>query len=128
MQLRTARLCLDCEEVHDAQQCPVCASESFAYISRWIEAPERRVKPRPASSESAETYSRLLEPERARPGTGRLLTRGALGLTLLGLAGWAWNRQGRPGARRPRPDDPGPARPDARTRGGTTDRGPSTTT
>src|SRR5262245_32500541 len=29
MQLRTARLCLDCEEVHEEQQCPVCASESF---------------------------------------------------------------------------------------------------
>ena len=29
MQLRTARLCLDCEEVHDEAQCPVCASETF---------------------------------------------------------------------------------------------------
>jgi hypothetical protein len=42
MQLRTARLCLDCEEIHDAQQCPICASETFAYITRWVPAPERR--------------------------------------------------------------------------------------
>ena len=32
MQLRNARLCLDCEEVHDAQQCPACASAMFAPI------------------------------------------------------------------------------------------------
>jgi len=127
MQLRTARLCLDCEEVHDAQQCPVCASESFAFLSRWIPAPERRVTPRPTSSESAETYRQLLEPARERSGAGRLLTRGAVGLTLLGLAGWAW-QQGRHASRHARAGDPGPARPDTQTRGGNTDRGPSTTT
>ncbi len=38
----TARLCLDCEEVHDAQQCPVCASETFTFMTRWVPAPERR--------------------------------------------------------------------------------------
>jgi len=31
MQLKVARVCLDCEEIHDSQQCPVCASETFAY-------------------------------------------------------------------------------------------------
>ena len=36
MQLRNARLCLDCEEVHDAQQCPACASEMYAPITRWV--------------------------------------------------------------------------------------------
>ena len=48
MQLRVARLCLDCEELHDAQQCPVCASQSFAYLTRWVPAPERRMLSRPA--------------------------------------------------------------------------------
>lgn len=47
MQLRIARLCLDCDELHDAQQCPVCTSETFAYISRWVPVPERRKRPRP---------------------------------------------------------------------------------
>ena len=48
MQLRIARLCLDCDELHDAQQCPVCTSETFAYITRWVPAPERRKRPREA--------------------------------------------------------------------------------
>jgi hypothetical protein len=42
MQLRNARLCLDCEELHETQQCPVCASESFVFLTRWIPAEERR--------------------------------------------------------------------------------------
>ena len=48
MQLRVARVCLDCEEIHDALQCPVCASQSFAYLTRWLPAPERRILSRPA--------------------------------------------------------------------------------
>ena len=31
MQLRTARLCLDCEEIHEENTCPMCASEMFAF-------------------------------------------------------------------------------------------------
>jgi hypothetical protein len=50
MQLRKARLCIDCEELHDQWQCPVCASETFAFITRWMPAPERRKKPRPAGA------------------------------------------------------------------------------
>ena len=42
MQLRNARLCLDCEEMHEEQQCPICASESFVYLTRWVPAEERR--------------------------------------------------------------------------------------
>ena len=42
MQLRTARLCLDCEEVHEAQECPVCLSEAFVYMTRWMPAEKRR--------------------------------------------------------------------------------------
>jgi hypothetical protein len=36
MQLAGARVCLDCEEIHESQQCPVCASETFAYVTRWV--------------------------------------------------------------------------------------------
>jgi len=36
VQLTTARLCLNCDEVHDAQACPACASETFVYLTRWI--------------------------------------------------------------------------------------------
>jgi putative endonuclease len=47
MQVRTARLCLDCEELHPDQQCPNCASEAFVYLSRWIAIEERRKRQRP---------------------------------------------------------------------------------
>jgi len=96
MQLRTARVCLDCEEVHDAQQCPTCASESFAFLTRWVPVPERRSRPRPpeaANPEVVETYRELLSP---KPHSGwRLLRRGALGLALFGVAGWVWRRNTR---------------------------------
>ena len=89
MQLRNARLCLDCEEVHDAQQCPICASEMFASITRWVPAPERRTRPRAATSgDRADTYRALLHTEKSPSTTRRLLKHGALGLTAVGLIGW----------------------------------------
>jgi hypothetical protein len=82
MQLRVARLCLDCDELHDAQQCPVCTSESFAYITRWVPAPERRQRPRAAKPPAATvTASRV-----------------ALGCGLtaaLGVAFAGWSRRAR---------------------------------
>ena len=87
-----ARVCLDCEEVHDAQTCPVCASESFAFLTRWVPAPERRKHPRPSTSPQAETYKQLTTKEVTNPPARAWLTRGALGLTMLGLAGWVWSR------------------------------------
>ena len=35
------------EELHDQRQCPICASEAYAYLTQWVPAPERRKKPRP---------------------------------------------------------------------------------
>ncbi len=46
MQLRVARLCLDCEELHAENSCPVCASERFAFLSTWLQVEERRKWPR----------------------------------------------------------------------------------
>ena len=88
MQLRIARLCLDCEEVHDAQQCPICASETFAAITRWVPIAERRGRSRPNVTPEAEVY-RVLASGQAPSSRGqRLLKQGALGLTALGLIGW----------------------------------------
>ena len=91
MKLREARLCADCDEVHDQQQCPNCASERFAYISRWVPIPEPRVRPRPHSSPEAEVYRQLIEPAPKRPSAvRRVFQQGAVGLTALGVAGWLW--------------------------------------
>ena len=79
MQLRRARLCLNCEEVHDAMQCPLCASETFVYLTRWVPAPERRLQPRPA--ETASAPARL-------PSRGKVVGLGIAGLGILGLAQW----------------------------------------
>jgi hypothetical protein len=88
MQLRTARLCLDCSEVHDAQRCPACASETFAYLTRWVPENERQTAPpRAESSPEAEVYRELLHPEQARANR-RILSQGLLGLTALGVAGY----------------------------------------
>ena len=109
MQLRSARLCLDCEEVHDSNVCPVCASETFAYMTRWIPAPERRVRPRAAPDEDPDdtvpVVARPATPDdtaRTRPprpvpspapaGIG-LLKKGIVGLTAIGLAGWFFRKK-----------------------------------
>jgi hypothetical protein len=90
MQLTIARLCLDCDEVHDAQHCPVCASEAFAYLTRWVPAPERRMRPRPTTSPEADVYRGLTAPEVPPPTRGQLLKRSALGVVALAVAGWVW--------------------------------------
>jgi hypothetical protein len=94
MQLRTARLCLDCEEVHDAPQCPVCASEMFTFMTRWVPAPERRERPRrqePVRPTELQAYRTLLDPAHYPNGRGwKLVRQGAMGLALVGVAGWLW--------------------------------------
>jgi hypothetical protein len=80
MQLRVARLCLDCEDVHDSQQCPVCASETFVYLTRWVPAPERRNQPRPAADQRP--------PAPAPPSKKKLVGYGVLGVGVVGLAEW----------------------------------------
>ncbi len=42
MQLRVARLCLDCEELHAEKRCPRCASGSYAFLTNWLPCDERR--------------------------------------------------------------------------------------
>lgn len=91
MQLRRARLCHDCEEIHDAQQCPTCASETFTYITRWVPVPDRRAGPRATTSPEAEVYRQLID-GRSTGKSGRFLKQALIGATTLGLAGWMWQR------------------------------------
>lgn len=76
MQLRSARLCLDCEELHEDPQCPVCTSEAFVYITRWIPVDARRTRkravPRPANAPRVSTF----------------VKGGAVGLAVLAAARW----------------------------------------
>jgi hypothetical protein len=59
MQLRVARLCLDCEELHTEDRCPRCISEHWAMVSTWLPVEERRRFRRP-SSQTAQTRKRGL--------------------------------------------------------------------
>jgi len=98
MQLRNARLCLDCDEVHDESHCPICASESFAFIKRWVPASERRARQRQPEidgdrRETVTTYKELLAAnQEQRLSTWQLVRGGAVSLALLGAAGWVWRR------------------------------------
>ena len=108
MRLDDARLCLDCEEIHNERECPSCGSEAFAFLKRWIKtsapprdasAAERRhaeTVARPAlSSEQLEAWRTIVEGKPAPPRRGKLVARGLVGLAAMGLAGWAWTRAGR---------------------------------
>ena len=89
MQLRSARLCLDCEEIHLEQQCPVCASESFAFLTRWIPAQERRSTQRPPPPPPPET-------PKATGADFRWLKRGVAGLAVVAISRWVWRNREKP--------------------------------
>jgi hypothetical protein len=90
MKLRTARLCLDCDEVHDHPRCPVCTSETLTYLTRWVPERDRSLRTRPTTSPEAEVYKELVgEDERPRSRRGRrLLKRSVLSLAAVGVVGW----------------------------------------
>ena len=97
MQLRNARLCLDCEELHTEGACPVCASEAFAFVTRWI--PVNVKSPRP----------RRPPPPPAATRRARWLTGATTGLALLTAMRWLW---------RVLPATEGAKRPDQPSRSG----------
>jgi hypothetical protein len=94
MQLRAARLCLDRDNVHGTQQCPVCASEAFAFMTRWVPAPERRRLPRVATVSSVDVaaYRRLLTANAPRPKARDLLKKGAFVLAAVSVSRWLWRQ------------------------------------
>ena len=106
MELRTARLCLDCEEVHEHSQCPICGSETFTYMTRWVPAAESRRRPRQSSSQEADVYRQLITPDETVSNGRRLLQRGIVGLTALGVVGWLLRNRETPASA---PDAPAPA-------------------
>ena len=109
MRLDAARLCLDCEEIHEEQECPACGSEAFGFLTRWIQSTAaERPKPRPngpaptsaarvsPSSEHLAAWRHLSDGTAPEESRGRkLVTRGLLGIAAMGLAGWAWSKTGK---------------------------------
>jgi hypothetical protein len=115
MQLNVARLCLDCQEIHEGAACPACGSESFAYITRWIPAADRQVSARPAPPPNdVETYRQLLAADAGQPKNNRWLKRGAL-VAAVSVAGWLWRRgpDNAPARNRPADAPPQTRRPPA---------------
>lgn len=78
MQLGVARLCLNCEEVHDAQTCPTCASENYTYLTRWVPTAK------PPVEQSQSSKRRVVLPTR----TQRLI----FGSAVLGVAAFWFGR------------------------------------
>jgi hypothetical protein len=89
MHLQEARLCLDCEELHTADRCPRCASDAFAFVTRWIPANERRVYVRRPPSDTQPTHSNR----------SRWLTGAAGGLAALAAVRWLWKAPAAPSQR-----------------------------
>ena len=90
MHLHDARLCLDCEEIHTERQCPACASEFFAQLSRWIPAQARGARARSVESrEVADTYRRLLTPDETLQSAATWRERAALIVATL-RDRWSW--------------------------------------
>ena len=139
MKLDAARLCLDCDEIHEDQNCPSCSSEAFAFVTRWVKTSgehrvERRAAPavQPAAvhptrtPEQIEAYRQLIEgkPEKS-PGRG-LLTKGVFGIAAVSLLGWAWKSGTRQSDPRSLSDGPEEVRGPARTRARRASPGPRT--
>jgi hypothetical protein len=95
MQLGVARLCLDCHEIHEHERCPVCTSEAFAFITRWIKVENATVQPPPARQtpadlEKVNTYRQLLNPQPKRSGASRWLRNGGLLVVAGYVARYGW--------------------------------------
>jgi len=78
MQLREARLCLDCEELHTADRCPLCASEAFSFLTRWLPVDERRSR------------ARRPAPPPQSSGRSKFITGATAGVAALTIARWLW--------------------------------------
>ncbi len=94
MHLSVARLCLDCQEIHEQDRCPICTSEAFGFMTRWVkvDGPQRapgHVKPVEPSSK-VDSYRQILNPTPQRSLAARWLRKGGLVVAAGYLARWGW--------------------------------------
>lgn len=52
MPLEKARLCLECDTIHDLVSCPQCGSAAFFYLATWVK-PARPPRPVPEERPAA---------------------------------------------------------------------------
>lgn len=95
MHLSVARLCLDCQEIHDKDRCPLCTSDAFGFITRWVKADATpaytsRDTKRAASSSKIDSYRQIVgsTPRRSRAETW--LRKGGLVMAAGYLARLGW--------------------------------------
>ena len=94
MHLSVARLCLDCQEIHSDDRCPVCTSEAFGFITRWVkvDAQSRSVPKDEAAANAArvDSYRQILNPGTRQSTTARWLRKGGLVVAAGVLARLGW--------------------------------------
>ena len=95
MHLSVARLCLDCQEIHADDRCPVCTSEAFAFITRWVKVdapplPVSRKEAGAVNSERVDSYRQILSPGTKRSTAGTWLRKGGLVMAAGYLARLGW--------------------------------------
>jgi len=123
MKLTTARLCLDCDEVHDEQRCPSCGSESFAFLARWVDPGDQRPAARLARAPAAtdperlEAVRALTAPGPSSRGAMRRMLGALAGLATVGVVGWVWTSSREAARRDHAPKAPEPRPPGAGTDG-----------
>jgi hypothetical protein len=95
MHLSVARLCLDCQEIHEGDRCPVCTSEAFGFVTRWVKvdaAPRRAPnKGHAGDSSRVDSYRQILNPQPQRSTAARWLRKGGLLVAAGYLARWGWH-------------------------------------
>jgi hypothetical protein len=99
MQIGVARLCLDCDEVHDQERCPICASEAFVFLTRWVQPAlsAKRTSATPPRSGAAEpseklgAYRQLVANKSYGSRTARFVRNGTVFFAVAGLARWGWH-------------------------------------
>ena len=94
MHLSDARLCLDCQEIHDLDRCPSCTSDSFGFMTRWVKldaTPRPPAHEKPVRTSKVDTYRRILNPQPSRSKSARWLRKASMVVATGYLARWGWN-------------------------------------
>ncbi len=95
MHLSVARLCLDCQEIHDKDRCPLCTSDAFGFITRWVKPDATpghtpRQSPPPITSSKVDSYRQIVGAMPRRSRTQSWMRKGGLVMAAGYLARLGW--------------------------------------